>query len=89
MNLSDKFCYRKIENKHLLVAVKKNSITNNVIEINSTTTDIILLAIDGMKKNEIIAYMMKKYDLNKEYFTIIEQAIDELISMGILENHEY
>lgn len=89
MHLSDKFCYRKIANKYLLVAVRKNNLTNSLIEINRTTADILLMAMEKMNKQQIVSALIDKYSLSSEYFSILENAINDLIDMEILIDHEY
>ena len=82
MKINPALCLRKISDKYILFAVKRNSITNSLIEINYSTAQILDLVKKKKNKNAIINEISEQYKLNDK--SVIKNSIDELIKMGII-----
>lgn len=86
LSLNDCFVFRKIFNVHLLVPIKRNSISSDVLFLNETAALIIDECSNADTAHDLALSVSEKFvDVEKDdVVPELESYINELISSGIL-----
>lgn len=86
LSLNDCFVFRKIFNVHLLVPVRKNDISADVLFLNETATLIIDECTGADNAHDLALTVAEKFtDVEKDDVAPeLESYIEELIHSGIL-----
>lgn len=80
------FVYRQIINKHLLVPIVRNDISNDVLHLNEVAALIITECEGKSNIDELAEALSKKFvdDDIKKNSTELKEYIQELLNIGIL-----
>lgn len=80
------FVHRRIINKHLLVPIVKNDISNDVLHLNEVAALIITECEGKSNIDELAGVLSKKFvdDDIEKISTELKEYIQELLNIGIL-----